>query len=304
MKNTDERDNLPNQASEKLVETLQSISCDQNNSEGAYIVKEAPTTKNKPKSFIPWSFCFEIALVIATCTSAGVAVSQWKTMERQSNIMKEQLDVMAAQTSAAFQQVSTAKISIRIADKTLKDSQQSGKEQSERAEKSLNAAIENFRLDQRAWINLKEIAFKSYTTGGKQVFVKAGQPARIKLSYTNTGKTPARILTTKTYLWFVEAGNKPPLLEKAIIATENQPFTLFPNDTYSQADIISEVFSTQQVEILKTGQYVMYIYGMIPYEDVFGQTRWTQFCNYVTPDFSSMAVCSFYNETDKTRKYK
>lgn len=60
----------------------------------------------------------------------------------------------------------------------------------------------------------------------------------------------------------------------------------------------------EQIEAMKSGQYVMYIYGMVPYEDVFGQIRWTQFCNYMTPGFNSLAVYSFYNETDKTRKHQ
>jgi len=266
--------------------------------------KTTEQPKKKPSPCIHWSLLFEAVLVIATCATVGVAYFQWKTMERQSNIMKEQLDIMAGQTNAAFQQVSAAKSSIRIADKTLKDAQESGKEQSDRAEKSLNATIENFRLDQRAWIHLKEVAFKAYTTGDTEVPIKAGHPVRIKLSYTNTGKTPARVLATKTYVYVVEAGEKPPLQEKAIIATENRPFTLFPNSTYSHSEMVSEVYSAQQVEVIKNGQYIMYIYGMIPYEDVFGQIRWTQFCKYLDTDFTTLAVCSFYNETDKTRKYK
>jgi hypothetical protein len=239
---------------------VQSCPDNQNRENCTHGSKTTEQHKNTPSPHIRWSLLFEFALVIATCATVGVAYSQWKVMERQSNIMREQLDAMAAQTSAAFQQVSAAKSSIKIADKTLKDAQESGKEQSARAEKTLDATIENFRLDQRAWINLKEVAFRGYTTNGKPVSIKAGHPVRIQLSYTNTGKTPARVLATKTYLDVVETGKKPPLQEKAIIATENQPFTLFPNSTYSHTEIVTEVYSTQQVEALKKGQYVMLIF--------------------------------------------
>jgi hypothetical protein len=256
-----------------------------------------------------------VIIMIATTAYSIIALKQWNVMERQ--------------TDAAFQQLSTARSSIKIANDALKDARETGKEQSDRAErltkanedvahvsiqsaetlkqsasKSLDATIENFRLEQRAWVNIKEMAFKGYTAGGNQVFIKEGHPIRFRATYTNTGKTPARILTTKTYMFAMKAGVTPPLQEKAIIATENQHFTLFPNGTYGSPEVVSDAYSTEQIEVLKSGQYILYIYGMIPYEDVFGQTRWTQYCYYLTTDFASFNVCTFYNDTDKTRKNK
>ena len=74
MQYTDKRDDPSNQVNDRLAETSQSTSCDQNRAEGAYKDKKTPHPENKPKSFIPWSFCFEIALVIAACTSAAVGM--------------------------------------------------------------------------------------------------------------------------------------------------------------------------------------------------------------------------------------
>lgn len=255
-----------------------------------------------------------VIIMLATTAYSVIALKQWRVMEKQ--------------TLAAFQQLSTAKSSIRIANDALKDARESSKEQSDRAErltkanedvahasmqsaetlkqssgKSLDATIENFRLDQRAWITTKKMTFQGYTAGGKRVVIKEGRPIKFEITYTNTGKTPARILATKTYFFVMKNGEKPPLQEKSIISTENDPFTLFPNGEYSH-EIASQGYSQKQIETLKSGQYVIYIYGMIPYEDVFGQIRWTQYCNYLMPDFTSTAVCSFYNETDKTRKNK
>jgi hypothetical protein len=129
-----------------------------------------------------------VIIMIATTAYSIIAHKQWKVMERQ--------------TDATFQQLSTAKFSIKIADDALKDARESGKEQSEKnerltkaneeiakassksietakqvAKKSLDATIDKLRLEQRAWVGPVELITAEYKEGKTKTCVKEGQGA-------------------------------------------------------------------------------------------------------------------------------
>lgn len=269
-----------------------------NGTSGTNTGKDEEKAEKAPMSYVRWSLLFEAILVIATCATVGVARSQWKVMEVQSQIMKEQLIAMSDQTKAAYQQVSTAKSSIRIADKTLKDAQESGKEQSERAEKSLNAAIENFRLDQRAWVGIDNLAWDEYKDGDKTVCIKEGAPFKVGVHIKNTGKTPASLSTTRAYVYPTERGKKPILQENSILSTLPTNSTLFPGGRLNIGVTKPIVYTKEQIELIKNGQYTLYLVGMIVYKDVFGKTHFTKFCNEVSTDLTRFEICTFDNEAN------
>jgi len=318
MQNNDKCDEKPRQENCQLITKMQSASADQNCAEGTQGSKEIMQPEIKPKSITPWSLWFEFLLVIATCTTAGVAFFQWQAMKSQSDIMKGQL--------------TAAQDSIEIAKKTLEDASKSGEEQSVKAERltkanenisnaalqsaaamvetvaqskrSLNATIENNRLEQRAWISNKDIIPTEYTDGDKKVFLKEGQRFKVEVVQGNTGKTLARVLTTKTYVSVAKFGEKPALAENAIISTGPTPFVMFPGDAIGSGEMLTGVYSKEQIEAIKSGRYILYVYGMITYKDVFEHFHWTQYCAYLTSDLTSLSPCSFYNETDDTQKTK
>lgn len=252
-------------------------------------------------------------IAYATATYTGYAKHQWRVMEKQ--------------TVAAFQQLSTAKNSIRIADEALKDARDSGKEQSDRAErltkaneviartskksvdttrelakKSLDATIENFRLEQRAWVGLTEISCVRHKEGdGTTVIVKEEKSIKCKAIVTNTGKTPARDMITRVYLNYMEVPNpNPKIPEKAIMSTEPTSQTLFPGNSVLVTFPFpsDKVFAKDQIESLKNGQNAIYLYGMIVYRDVFGETHFTKFCAYVLPSLTNVASCPSNNDAN------
>ena len=64
----------------------------------------------------------------------------------------------------------------------------------------------------------------------------------------------------------------------------------------------SLVLSPNQASDVRDGTQVVYLYGRIDYEDVFGQPHFNTFCVYysglVTKHVSSMASCENYNDAD------
>ena len=56
---------------------------------------------------------------------------------------------------------------------------------------ALDATIENFRLEQRAWVGPTHVILPEYADGGKKVYIKEGQPVKMGVFVANSGKTPA-----------------------------------------------------------------------------------------------------------------
>lgn len=152
-----------------------------------------------------------IVIAVATTIYTIISIGQWR--------------IMREQTVASFQQLSTAKASIRIAENTLSDARKSGEEQSAKAERltkanekisdaasrsadamaksveqgkasleastkqaqaALDASRETAGLDQRAWVGLVGVE----TVGGEQTS-DAFSFKSIIVAIRNSGKTPA-----------------------------------------------------------------------------------------------------------------
>ena len=148
-----------------------------------------------------------VIIMIATTAYSIIALKQWKVMERQ--------------TDAAFQQLSTAKGNIKIANDALEDARKSGEEQSAKTErltranekiaqaskqsvdtarqvakKTMDATIENFHLEQRAWVGPIQLNTVEYKDGTKKTCIKEGEQLVAEIKNVNSGKTPAFNLKT------------------------------------------------------------------------------------------------------------
>lgn len=259
----------------------------QNNcASGTRTSKTTEQSEKAPSPYIRWSLLFEFVLVIATCATVGVARSQWKAMEAQSKIMKEQLLAMSDQTKAAVQQV-------KIANDALEDSRKSGAEQTERAEKTLNATLENFRLEQRAWVGIRYIIDDG---GGYGPFLKEGQKFNIKIGINNTGKSLAKNVKVSLTAQRITTGNDP--IKKQTSAKTINIGVIHPD---SWTDLIPPsigVVTASDIENIKNGRHTLYLTGKIIYEDAFKRTHETIFCKQLSPDLSGFAACPFYNNAD------
>lgn len=259
--------------------------------------KTGEQPEKEPSSYIRWSFRFQAVLMLATCATVGVAYFQWNTMKSQSDIMKEQLITMSAQTKAAFQQVSAAKSSLKIANDAMEDNRKSGIEQTKRAEKTLNATLENFRTEQRAWVGLKLITRGSLGIEGP--FIQEGQKLDAKICILNSGKSLARKVKISMTAQDVPTGVDP--IKKQRTSGFSNIGVMQPEfmDFLTPPTIPVEGVATKSfIENITSGRKVIYLTGKITYEDTFQRPHFSTFCLQLRPDLSGFTACPFYNEAN------
>jgi hypothetical protein len=57
-------------------------------------------------------------------------------------------------------------------------------------------------------------------------------------------------------------------------------------------------FSEGDVDKLRSGDYVLYLYGKIDYRDAFSRLHHTTFCQYIMPDLKTVNHCDKGNNAD------
>ncbi len=163
---------------------------------------------------------------------------------------------------------------------------------------ALDATIENFRLDQRAWVGPIHVILPEYVANGKQVYIKEGQPMKIGVFVANSGKTPALKVKNNFATRFLKAGDefdpndhiKKPSIQASSVLQPGMNFSLkpLPEGNSSKSD----------VDDLTSGRYILYMFGLITYEDIFGRPHTSKFCLSLSPDLQTFTSCSIYNEAD------
>lgn len=157
------------------------------------------------------------------------------------------------------------------------------------AEKSLRATIEQFRLDQRAWLDIGDILKPNVILGSTPTWV---------IPIVNTGKTPA------FHVWHVVTGRSYPKGEKfkAVYTKFDKDRTfvaILPGPpTHSTYTKTAHPITTTDIEHLGSGKDIFYIYGQMTYDDVFKQPHHTHFCFYLTINLKDLAACDTYNDAD------
>ena len=134
-------------------------------------------------------------VAFGTLFYAGVAIYQWLLMKESAKQTSVQIDKLIAESR-------------RIAD--------TSNETANQAKRALDATIENFRLEQRAWVGPTEV---QTTTGAKE-----GQQFRVSVSIVNHGKTPALRYKSAAYLRIVNSKDRPNLPDLRDIEITNLPF--------------------------------------------------------------------------------
>lgn len=292
MNNKIQSDEPPNKDRQQRERQPNSVA--QNNCASSTDTSKATEQREKaPSSHIRWSLLFEFVLVIATCATVGVAYSQWKAMESQSKIMQEQLKTMSAQTSAAFQQVSAAKSSIKLANDALEDNRKSGIEQSERAEKTMRFAIENSRLEQRAWVGIRYIVDDNSNYANP--FLNEGHKFGAKIGIHNTGKSIAK--NVKVSVTTQLATENIPINKQKI--TNLKKLGVINPDSWIEIIPSSvETLTKSNIENVRNGRSIFYLTGRITYEDAFNRPHFTNICMQLIPNLTGFTACPFYNEAN------
>lgn len=154
------------------------------------------------------------------------------------------------------------------------------------AGKSLQATIDNFHLEQRAWVGPVAVIQPEF---------KETDSFSITTLISNSGKTPALNFRNK-YSWLMMS--KEGKFQPSYRGYQGVPSsgTIFPN---GQLNLISSptILRKQQIDLVVSGKTVLYVYGELLYDDVFGQTHHTHFCNFYDKTLKP-GVCGIYNDED------
>jgi hypothetical protein len=218
---------------------------------------EAPDAKKDRRERI--KLWIEVATLLAVGVYAYVAVLQWREMVRA--------------TGAAERTVNEARRN-RI-----------------QSEKSLDATIAQFHLDQRAWVGPTDITLNE---------MHAPNPISAKVSITNSGKTAA-LRARVTYILHpsdvplnIEEYAKHPVEGEPKV---RPPFTLFPNATMV---LLPSTGSTDDLGIrgVNDGRKLLYLFGRIEYHDVFNTVHETRFCVRYHSEAKAFGACESYNYAD------
>jgi hypothetical protein len=217
-------------------------------------------------------------------------------------------------------------VEIQKQTRAMQDSADSMKETVKQGNAALNDTIKNFRVEHRAWVGTMQAVTAAYMEGGKNRYVKEGQPPKCGVIIINSGKTPARKLRGVVSLITLKAGEEltpkfeidnntaiphsnlvmQPGTQLMLLSSLNSLYVKLPgvlvetsdDSMVSTGDVSVKPFSKADIDDLAAGKKVLYMFGLITYEDIFNQSHWTKFCMYLSADLSTFTGCSKYNETD------
>ncbi|HKV92989.1 MAG TPA: hypothetical protein VJW20_10610 [Candidatus Angelobacter sp.] len=189
------------------------------------------------------------------------------------------------QASIAKESASAAKAGAKAAQAAITETQKMRTQN----EKSFNATVEQFRLDQRAWLGPNIIALVNPP-------IEANKEIQIGVNYTNSGKTPALDVGGFTGRTFVVSSAR---LDFSKFHPKEKMLknTMFPG---SSGHFLATINGLPKpvFDDLIAGNSRIYVYGMISYRDIFKREHWTHFCSWYSPEAKGFMSCDTFNEVD------
>jgi len=225
-------------------------------------------------------------VAFGTLFYVGVAIFQYCLMEKSANLASKQTDRMIGemekQTQAMQNAANTSKNAVKLAERNIQTTQ------------------EQSRLDQRAWVGATEMNPPSFKDGDITVYIKEGEKnTSFGVNIVNSGKTPARKVKNKQKITAYPANAKfipfyPPINEREMSVSVIQPGM----KSILYFGLFDDPLTKEQINSFREGENILYIYGEITYEDVFGKKHRTTFCSYLDKTLSKTFQCQTYNYTD------
>jgi hypothetical protein len=249
----------------------------------------APATAKQFQDVEERMTAFERSTVRWTRVAVGVSILaaificlQWKVMSDTLGEMKRSGE---ASTNQLWQAIGNMNWMARTADGSLHQAQQ-----------SFGAAVDQSRLDQRAWLGIGTIDIGE---------MHAPDPIAINIQVVNSGKTiakeavfPVGVVATdipidiarfvKTHP-YKRAPDERGFLPGGQIVFPNLPITITAKSGSTDALGITSV---------QTGAKNLYVYGDIQYKDVFEKRHTTRFCGVYDPKRKKFFGCDSYIYAD------
>jgi hypothetical protein len=222
-----------------------------------------------------------ILSITASCQLGAMKaqLDEMKSGSEDTKIIAQSTKIQAENTAkmaeAAMAQVGELKASVKT------------------AQEANSFTHEAFRLEQRAWVGPTSFL----PPGEEDKYFKEGSRPSFGVVITNTGKTPARNVQVRIGRSTFRKGST----FKPIYNDDGGPsgtIALFPGQPFMLITKPELPLTAEQVAIIINGEFTLYVYGMVTYEDVFGIKHKSTFCGYMASDLRSFKSCGTYNQVD------
>jgi hypothetical protein len=162
----------------------------------------------------------------------------------------------------------------------------------EAAEKAAKAARDALFCD-RAWVSTRNGAIQP---------MKVGEPLRCSVEFTNSGRTPALNLRVQhTIRWDLPFTDIEQLALSYEDETRNPPMhvrPLGPNVSCYSEVVALDVISQELANEIEKGNMVIYVFGIVRYDDICGSGvhHITRYCYTVNPSRWHLQTYGKYND--------
>lgn len=166
----------------------------------------------------------------------------------------------------------------------------------EQSKAALEVTIANARNDQRAWVGpIDTVGPQFKDANGQPIYFAEGQRASLGVVIANSGKTPARRVehrfsyrTLPNGTPFTPRYPQPPR-QAGVIQPGARPQLVIATETAPTA---------QNIQTYRSGSQILYLFGHVTYEDIYGKPHYTTFCMYLLADLSAFGDCDTYNDAN------
>jgi hypothetical protein len=163
------------------------------------------------------------------------------------------------------------------------------------AHDSLQATIDNSRLDQRAWVGVTGFDMAQP--------VAIGSILGAQVAIANSGKTPALHVRTHIVTRFLDKATE--FVPDNHVTGEFSEIVIQPGAKVTLPSKLSPgkyenpaKLRQDDLTLMASGEYVFWVGGVITYQDVFGKRHETAFCGFLSPDLKSFSGCKAYNKAN------
>jgi hypothetical protein len=262
------------------------------------------------------------ALTLGVLVYHGIVMrNQSKAMTEQTAVMRGQLESMNSSSQQTQDLINatreTANASQSVAEQNKELVRHAG-EQAAASQAQANVSIVQAETGKQAAIAAQtsaratelgaDIAQKSFYIGERPYVAVSdmnllnftpGQTPSVEVMYENTGRTPALEFLHQALIVSVPQ----PLADIAGYGpVVTRPSKGFIAAGQSKRQVITNPSAIpiggNDVELIKSGKLLLYVYGMATYKDGIGKPHMLQFCGLYLPGRNVFQACPFYNSTN------
>lgn len=192
------------------------------------------------------------------------------------------------QTRLARQEAAESEKSFLASLEQARRSADAAQAAADAAQKSAEVAGRALQLDHRAWVGVATFAPPNLQPGSTVTFT---------VQLLNSGRSPALNVKAHTSYRLLSArGSFTPIYRKRKDNLRPSLVVIQPGVSMALPGSIDGPLSAADVEAVRTGKKVLYIFGRIEYTDVFRTEHHSTFCVFLTKDHESGTACSEYSE--------